>query len=109
MKKIRAKAFPGEVIKSEKPVVAEFYADWSGTAFIISDLLEELEEEYGKHVKFVLINIEKPGEIMTKYGINKIPTILFFNKGKVINQLEGMPSRKKIKELLDEVTEQIKH
>lgn len=109
MKKVIGNRFKPEVIDNEKPVLVEFFTEWSGSAFLIAELLYELEKEYGAHVKFVLINIDEYPEISSKYGVKKIPTILFFREGEVINQLEGTPSRVKIKEVLDKIIEQIKH
>ena len=107
MKKVAGNRFNPEVIENDKPVLVEFFTEWSGSAFLIAELLYELEKEYSSHFKFVLINIDESKSIPKKYGVKKIPTILFFRKGEVINQLEGTPSRVKIKEVLDGIIEEI--
>ena len=107
MKKVIGSRFRAEVIENEKPVLVEFFTEWSGSAFIIAELLYELEKQYAEFVKFVLVNVDESKEIREDYGIKKIPSILFFKKGEVINQLEGTPSRVKIKEVLDQIIEQI--
>jgi thioredoxin 1 len=109
MKKLTGKRFKQEVVENNEPVMVEFFTEWSGSAFLIAELLSELEKEYGTHVKFVLVNIDESPEISSRYGVKKIPTILFFRKGEVINQLEGTPSRATIKEVLNNIIKQIKN
>ncbi len=107
MKKVIGNRFKPEVIYDAKPVLVEFFTEWSGSAFLIAELLYQLEKQYKDDVKFVLVNVDQSPEIRANYGVKKIPTLLFFNKGKVIYQLEGSPSRVKIKEVLDHIIEQI--
>ena len=109
MKKVIGKRFKPEVIENDKPVLVEFFTEWSGSAFLIAELLYQLEEHYSNYVKFLMVNVDESPEIRGKYGITKIPTILFFKEGEVINQLEGTPSRVKIKEALDKIIEQMQN
>lgn len=109
MKKVIGNRFKPEVIDNEKPVLVEFFTEWSGSAFLIAELLYQLEKQYKDYVKFVLVNVDESPEILEDYGVKKIPTILFFKEGEVINQLEGTPSRVKIKEVLDNIIEQIEN
>jgi thioredoxin 1 len=109
MKKVVANRFKHEVIDDKKPVLVEFFTEWSGSAFLIAELLYQLEKQYTDYVKFTLVNVDESPEIQKEYGVKKIPTILFFRKGEVINQLEGTPSRAKIKDILDQLIEQIKN
>jgi len=107
MKKVVANRFKHEVIDDKKPVLVEFFTEWSGSAFLIAELLYQLEKQYEEYVKFALVNVDESPEIKEEYGVKKIPTILFFREGEVINQLEGTPSRVKIKEVLDGIIEEI--
>jgi thioredoxin 1 len=109
MKKVVANRFKHEVIEDKKPVLVEFFTEWSGSAFLIAELLYQLEKQYAEYVKFALVNVDESPEIKEEYGVKKIPTILFFREGEVINQLEGTPSRAKIKDILDHLIEQIEN
>ena len=59
MKKVIGNRFRGEVIENDKPVLVEFFTEWSGSAFIIAELLYELEKHYAAFVKFVLVNVDE--------------------------------------------------
>jgi thioredoxin 1 len=107
MNKIDWHDFDPQGYETTKAVVVEFFTDWSGSAFIIAQLLYQLEEYYNHYFEFIMVNVEESEKIRAQYGIKKIPTILFFKDGMVINQLEGTQSRSTIKDVLDEIIEQI--
>lgn len=95
--------FELEVLKSKEPVVVEFFTEWSGSAFIIAELLYALEKQYVKDVKFVIVNMDESEPLRMAYGVKKIPTILFFKDGEVIDQLEGTQPRSKIEEVIENI------
>jgi len=103
MKKIVASRFDFEIHESKWPVVVLFFTEWSGSAFIIAQMLHELEKQYANTVKFVLVNSDESPELCQTFGIRKIPTILFFREGEVVNQLQGTHSRSRIKEIINAV------
>lgn len=95
--------FELEVLKSKEPVVVEFFTEWSGSAFIIAELLYALEKQYVKDVKFVIVNMDESEPLRRAYGVKKIPTILFFKDGEVVDQLEGTQPRSKIEEVIENI------
>ena len=103
MIKVMEQRFALEVLESKEPVVVEFFTEWSGSAFIIAELLYALEKQYLGDVKFVIVNMDESEQLRRSYGVKKIPTILFFKDGEVVGQLEGTQPRSKIKEGIENV------
>ncbi|MBN1500979.1 MAG: thioredoxin [Spirochaetes bacterium] len=81
--------FEAEVIKSDKPVLVDFYADWCGPCRMIAPSIEKLAEEYSSEMKVCKLNVDKAGETAAKFGISGIPAVLFFKKGNVVDQFTG--------------------
>jgi len=80
---IQGNKFQDEVVKSDMPVVVDFYADWCGPCKIIAPLIHKLSEEYQGKVKFVKVDTDANQELAMQFGIMSIPTVMFFSKGKV--------------------------
>jgi thioredoxin 1 len=74
-------SFENEVIKSETPVVVDFWAPWCGPCRILAPVTEKLAETYAGKVKFCKINVDENPEISSKYGVMSIPTLIFFKSG----------------------------
>jgi thioredoxin 1 len=89
-------SFDAEVLKSEKPVLVDFWAPWCGPCRAIAPLIEELVKEYGDQVKFTKCNVDDNPVTPSQYGIKAIPTLIFFNNGKVMNQITGMVAKSKL-------------
>jgi thioredoxin 1 len=105
MIKVMERRFGLEVLESKEPVVVEFFTEWSGSAFIIAELLYALEKQYAGEVKFVIVNMDESEQLRRAYGVKKIPTILFFKDGEVVGQLEGTQPRSKIEEVIENILE----
>jgi thioredoxin 1 len=86
---IQGSEFQDEVVKSERPVVVDFYADWCGPCKIIEPIVHKLAEEYNGRVKFVSIDTDANQELTGQFGIMSIPTVMFFSKGKVEDIVVG--------------------
>ena len=95
--------FVKHVLNNNQLVLVEFYAEWSGSTQIINPMLTTLEEIYRKHVLFCRLNVEYNDDIAQQYGVTDIPTILIFNKGKVIDYLAGIFPRTAIEKKLNEL------
>lgn len=81
--------FQREVLGSQKPVLVEFRADWSGTCDIMSPILEELSVDYAGRVAIGLIDADKNRNLAEEYGVTYLPTFIFFKKGQVMDHIVG--------------------
>ena len=95
--------FSTEVLKSATPVVVDFWAEWCGPCKMIAPVLDELAGEYGGKVKIGKVNIDEHQQLAINYGINSIPTLLFFKNGQVADQVVGMRSKRDLKASFDRV------
>ena len=81
--------FEAEVLKSETPVLVDFWAEWCAPCRAIAPIVKELAEQHGEKLKVVKINIDESPETPGSYGIRSIPTVLAFKDGQVVSQLTG--------------------
>ena len=95
--------FSQEVLKSSTPVVVDFWAEWCGPCKMIAPVLDELAGEYNGKVKIAKVNIDEHQQLAINYGINSIPTLLFFKNGQVADQVVGMKSKRDLKASFDRV------
>jgi thioredoxin 1 len=81
--------FEAEILKSDKPSIVDFWAEWCAPCRAISPIIKELAEKYGDRVNIVKMNIEDAPQTPGTYGVRAIPTILAFKDGVVVEQLQG--------------------
>ena len=81
--------FEAEVLKSDKPAVIDFWAEWCAPCRQISPIINDLAERYGDRVNIVKMDIEAHPNTPAQYGVRAIPTILAFKNGQVVEQLQG--------------------
>jgi thioredoxin 1 len=88
--------FESEVLKSEKPVIVDFWAEWCGPCRILGPRFEELSKEMTK-VKFVKLNVDENQGTAAEYGIRSIPTLLIFKDGEVAGNIVGALPKEMLK------------
>lgn len=81
--------FASEVLKSDKPVLVDFWAAWCGPCRMIAPIVEELAVEYDGKYKIGKMDIDNNPQTATQFGIRSIPTLLIFKNGKVVDTLIG--------------------
>lgn len=81
--------FADEVLKSDKPVIVDFWAEWCGPCRMVGPIIDQLGEEYGDKVKVLKLDVENNPATAMKYGITSIPAIYVFKDGEVAKQTVG--------------------
>ncbi len=92
--------FDAEVLKSGKPVLVDFWAEWCAPCRMITPLLEQLADSYTGKVKVGKVNIDENPGIPNRYGVRSIPTIILFRDGKMVDQVIGA-NHNEIKQLVE--------
>ncbi len=95
--------FESEVLKSEIPVLVDFWAEWCAPCRAIAPIVKEIANEYGDKIKVVKINIDDSPQTPGSYGIRSIPTVLAFKDGQVVSQLTGARPKADFEELVNNV------
>ena len=90
-----------EVINGDKPVLADFWATWCGQCRMISPIIAELATEYDGTADVAKCNVDAAGDVTMQYGIRNIPTLLFFQNGKLKDKLVGSTTKAAIVEKLN--------
>ncbi len=88
--------FNQEVLKSDLPVLVDFWAVWCGPCKMIAPEVEKLAEEKNNVLKIGKLNVDENRDTAIKFGISSIPTILLFKDGKMVKKLVGAMSKDKI-------------
>lgn len=101
-KKVTDDTFDQEVLKNEKPVVVDYWAEWCGPCRMVAPVLEEIAAEHGEKIDVVKLNIDENPDVAKRYGIMAIPTMNVFSGGQVVKQIVGAkPKSAMLKELAE--------
>ena len=97
------KSFEDEVLKSEIPVLVDFWATWCAPCKAIAPIIEEMAATYDGKIKIAKVNVDENPSTPGKYGVRGIPTLILFKKGEVVDQLVGAVPKSQISGLVQKV------
>ena len=101
--KFTADNFESEVLKSEVPVLVDFYADWCGPCKMMTPAIEKLAEEYEGKAVVGKLDVDESMDIAGRYGIMNIPTLIIFKNGEIVSKFVGLQNKNELKKALDAV------
>jgi thioredoxin 1 len=93
--------FEKEVLKSEKPVLVDFWAAWCGPCQMMGPIIDELAEKVKDKYKVGKLNVDENRETASKYGVMSIPTLIIFKDGKNVKQFIGVQNKESLQEELE--------
>ncbi len=93
--------FEDEVLKSDKPVLVDFWAEWCGPCKLVAPVLEEIAKDYNGKVKIAKLDVDHYQATAARYGIRSIPTLMVFKNGEVVDQVIGAVPKPMITQKLD--------
>ena len=100
---VNEKEFETQVIKSEVPVLVDFWAEWCGPCRMIAPIVEDFAAEYEGRLKVTKVNVDDNHAIAHKYGIMSIPTLGVFKGGRMVERLVGYLPKPELKRRIDAV------
>ena len=98
--KITRENFENEVMKSNIPVLIDFWAPWCGPCRMMGPIIEQMAEEYEGKAKVGKVNVDEEGELSQAFGVMSIPTIVLIKDGKVVKQAVGARPKAEVEAML---------
>ena len=88
--------FDQEVLRSEQPVLVDFWAEWCGPCKMVAPIVDQIASEYGGKLRVVKVNVDANPDLLTQYGVMGIPTLLLMKDGEPVERIAGYQSKVKI-------------
>lgn len=96
-------AFEQEVLKSDLPVLVDFWAEWCGPCRMVAPILDEVAKEYHGKLKVVKVNVDENQKTAMDYRIRSIPTLAFIKNGQLVKQIVGAQPKDRLIQEIEEV------
>ncbi|MCH8329880.1 MAG: thioredoxin [Bacteroidetes bacterium] len=96
-------AFENDVLKSNVPVVVDFWAEWCGPCRVISPIIEELSKEYNGKVQFAKVNVDESPDLAGRFGVQGIPTLIIFKDAKEVGRLVGAAPKSRLAQEIEKI------
>jgi thioredoxin 1 len=92
--------FNEEVLQAQEPVIVQFWANWSTPCKVMTPLIESVAEDRIGEVKVARVNVERNESLADQYGVRAVPTMLFFNRGRLRDQIIGRANERELHDKL---------
>src|SRR5574341_2383068 len=94
-------SFDAQVLKSDIPVLTDFWAEWCGPCKVIAPMLEQIAQEYDGRIKIAKIDVDENNQVAMRLGVQSIPTLILFKNGQAVARLVGsMPKERLLSHIL---------
>ena len=93
--------FEETVLKSDKPVLVDFWAEWCGPCRMLGPIIEELSSDYDGKAIIVKVDVDSNQQFAAQYGVRNIPTVLIFKDGELVNRQVGVSQKNVYSEYID--------
>ena len=97
------KSFKDLINSSHVPILVDFYADWCGPCQTLSPIVQEVASEFQNKVKVIKVNVDRNQSAALHFGIRSIPTLILFNRGKILWRQAGLMTRRDLKSQLEKM------
>ena len=94
-------AFESDVLKADKPVLVDYWAEWCGPCKAIAPILDEVAKEYGQRLQIAKLNVDDNRDVPAKFGIRGIPTLMLFKDGQLAATKVGALSKSQLTSFLE--------
>jgi len=96
VKELKEEDFQEKVLKADKPVVVDFWAEWCSPCLKMEPIVEELSKEFKDKVDIYKLNVDESASKAAEYGVRGIPAYFFFKNGEVVDRVVGITSKKEL-------------
>jgi thioredoxin 1 len=103
MQEVTDQSFEQDVLKSEVPVLVDFWAEWCGPCKMLAPTVEKVANDYEGKAKVVKLNIDDNNQVAQQYGIKGIPTLILFKDGSEADRTVGLTTKDNISRMIDRV------